>query len=70
MYVCQVGRNTVTACAFCDLLISNKLKNPEALFKLSDQLKEHLEQNSTCKAYYDTLPSLMDLRGILHRVEK
>ena len=71
MYLSQIGRNTVTACGCCDLLISNKLENPrEALEKLCDQLQEHLEQNSGCKSYYDALPNLMDLRGILRRVEE
>lgn len=70
MYVSRVGRNTVTSCACCDLLISNKFQNPKALNKLCDQLEEHLEQNSACKAYYDALPNLMDLRGILCRVEE
>lgn len=65
MYISQVGRNTVSACAFCDLLISNKLKNPEALVKIQDQLREHLSESLACKAYYDALPTLEDIRGIL-----
>lgn len=55
MYISQIGRNTVIACAFCDILISNKLKNPEALHKLCEQLKEHLDQNMACRVYKDLI---------------
>lgn len=66
MYITQLGGHTITVCAFCDLLISNKVTNPgEAIEKLHAQLGNHLDQNSECRAYYDALPTFEDVRGIL-----
>lgn len=70
MQICQIERNFVTACAFCDLLIFNKITNPrKAAEKLSDQLRAHIDTNPACKAYYDALPTFEDMRGILKRGE-
>lgn len=70
MHISRIGKNTITVCELCDLLISNKLEDPrQALEELCNQLDQHLEENLICKSYYDSLPTLMDLRGILRRVE-
>jgi hypothetical protein len=52
-------------CPNCEQLFISKVPPGEALQELQRQFEVHLESVPKCQAWHDTLPTLMDIRGIL-----
>jgi len=66
MQITTIGLNHVTCCSCCDILISNQLPDGgDAIRELQVQLQAHLDLDSACKVYYQSLPKVKSLWGIM-----
>jgi hypothetical protein len=66
MDVYELKHYQISECPNCGALFICRTKYPKyGLDDLDRQYKEHLDNTPECKRWHDSLPTLMDIRGIL-----
>ena len=66
MHISTIGKNHVTCCTCCNILISNQAADAgDGIRELEEQLQSHLNLNGDCRVYYQGLPKVENLWGIM-----